>query len=346
MNTRLKRIFLFTTLMVVALMAGNTYAMQSTMSLAAAQDLLYRACKEKNLAMAQEAVANGADVNRAYMGMTLLMIAVCNRSNLYESNYTNSSSVFSRPSPALVRFLIDQGANVFAGNHGGWTALFYALEGMTRSREQSTEIANILRSAGATEQRVAIQELAHQITDTVIADLADLRNLQSLNLNPSLSSLSGSGAMQPNREQSNINPELQRRMEFHRPLVSRPNDPNAVAAGFIGIAARVPFNAGVGNHIDPNDQCSICLDKFQCDSDERIDAGRVVQLECGHVLHASCFNDIVKSLNAVQITNEQGRAVFEEDPGQPGHQRGKYHVPCPLCRASLKARLSTIVQHP
>lgn len=287
--------------------------------------------------------------------------------------------------PRLVRFLLTQGARVNAYNDSGYTALHFLAQGYSGFDEIALMLrdAGLIEARVAISAPVNTRSHAAALWDHVnelIDSLSEVNVGMPIREPREMGVLHGDmrgilevfhaigiGNVQGNQDDRDphwytnrmglttrlvesstvrIDPELVRRVEFHSPLFSRPNDPAAIEVGFVGIAARVTFNAEVGNHIDPNDGCPICTDKLQCDSDERNDEGRVVQLECGHVYHASCFNNMVNALNPVQVINEQGRTVFEDDPERPGHQRGKCHVPCPLCRAPLKAKLSTIVQCP
>ncbi len=128
-----------------------------------------------------------------------------------------------------------------------------------------------------------------------------------------------------NESNNHIIRNLQPQLTLHQMLDSRPDNPEAIANGFVDIAAKVPFDPEAGTNIDPDYICSICTDTLQKDSLERTDEGRVVQLTCstrnnepvpGHVMHASCFNKTI--LAGITL--------------------------CPECRAPLKPLLSTIIR--
>lgn len=93
---------------------------------------LHEAVKSDNTARAMDLIAKGVDINEAdSTGMTPLGIAV------------------GRQSVEMVRMLLDQGADVRAGNGEEGTALLLAVRGRSPTEESSVEIADLLISRGA-----------------------------------------------------------------------------------------------------------------------------------------------------------------------------------------------------
>ena len=308
---------------------------------------LWQACNKKDITLARRVLAQAPHLitdGGPYEERPHWILIAIDRSVDTSGNYPFPYYSF-KDAPKLVQLLIENGANIHEEDYEGNRALGLATKALTQHPDLITEyseIIAILRSEGATDNELYNrEELSKQYQEKRrLENLAweqekaeyERKNLEIwtewTHCTKDVVSVQKGHIVPPSDT-------LTARLATNKALIFCPYDAAALAAGFIGIAAKVPFNEEVGHQINPHTLCPVCTIALGSDPNNQVNQGRIIQCTCGQSFHASCFDFLLCAIPMQDHPDAPGFKVYF-GTGREAHR-------CPTCEKKLEARISTLI---